>query len=144
MWPALGCQNHPMAFRRDPDGNQFFALRTYRANGTAVTTPVWLADSGGHWYCYTPGRSWKVRRIRANEQVQVARSDFHGEPYGPFTPGTARVLPRTRLGEVRRVLARKYGLKFRLLTVFMLLARSRKAMGPAVGLQITLETDLKS
>src|SRR5690625_7557467 len=120
-----------MAFRSDPTGDQFFALRTFRADGSAVTTPVWLAPAGGHWYCYTPGRSWKVRRIRANEQVQVARSDFHGEPYGPFTPGTARVLPRTRLGEVRRVPARKDGLKFRLLQVFMLPAGSLHTQGPA-------------
>lgn len=41
-----------------------------------------------------------------------------------------------------RAPAGKYGMKFRVFTVFMLLTRFRKAMGPAVGLQITLDADL--
>lgn len=131
-----------MAFRNDPHGDQFFALRTFRANGTPVTTPVWLAPAGGHWFCYTPGRSWKVRRIRADAQVEVARSDFHGRASGPFSPGRARVLPGDQLRVARRALARKYGLKFRVFTMIMLLTRYRKSMGPAVGLQITLDDDL--
>lgn len=131
-----------MAFRSDPDGDQFFALRTFRTNGTPVTTPVWLAPADGHWYCWTPGRSWKVRRIRADPHVQVARSDFHGSPATAFTPGRARVLPGKNRHHASRALAGKYGMKFRVFTVFMLLTRFRKAMGPAVGLQITLDADL--
>jgi len=131
-----------MAFRSDPTGDQFFALRTFRADGSAVTTPVWLAPAGGHWYCYTPGRSWKVRRIRARPQVEVARSDFHGIPSGPFTTGRARVLTGKELRIARRALAKKYGMKFRVFTVIMLLTRFRRSMGPAVGLQITLTADL--
>lgn len=131
-----------MRFRSDSGDDQFFALRTFRANGTPVTTPVWLAPDGSHWFCYTPGRSWKVRRIRANSRVEVARSDFHGTPTGPFTPGQAQVLTGSRVRVARRVLTSKYGWKFRVFAVFMALTRFRKAMGPAVGLQITLDADL--
>lgn len=130
-----------MAFRTDTGGDQFFALRTFRADDTPVTTPVWLAPAGGYWYCYTPGRSWKVRRIQANPQVDVARSDFHGRPSGPVVPGRARVLLGGQLRVARRALARKYGLKFRVFTAIMLVTRYRKSMGPAVGLQITLDVD---
>src|SRR5699024_9851869 len=142
--PRRPCGHHPhraepMRFRADPDGEQFFALRTFRADGSPVTTPVWLTEAGGRWYCYTPGRSWKVRRIKKDRRVEVARSDYHGSPYGAWVTGKARVLQGEELRRSRRALAGKYGAKFRLLAVFMVLGRFRRHMGPAVGLELILD-----
>ncbi len=128
-----------MAFRADPAGDQFFALRTFRANGTSTATPVWLAEFGGHWYCYTGARSFKVRRIEGNSRVEVARSDFRGEPHGPWATGRARVLTGRERRRATRPLTAKYGAKFRYFTIVMVLGRFR-GTGRAVGLELTLDS----
>lgn len=126
-----------MAFRDDPDGDQFFALKTFRRDGTAKVTPIWLAPAGDHWYGYTGGRSWKVRRIRRDPRVEVASSDFAGQPHGAWRHGQARVLPAAELRTAKRAMTAKYGMKFRFFVLMSLLARPRR--GAAVGLEIDLD-----
>lgn len=128
-----------MAYRRDSQQDQFFALRTFRANGSAVSTPVWLAPSHGRWYGYTPRRSWKVRRIRRTPRVEVAPAAFDGVPHGPWKPGTARVLPDSELRVAKRAMTAKYGNKFRVFVIVTLLGRLRRHGGRAVGLEISLD-----
>jgi uncharacterized protein len=130
-----------VAFRGDPDGDQFFALRTFRGDGSARATPIWLAPAGGRWYGYTPTRSWKAVRIRRDPHVEVAPSAFDGTPTGPWRPGTARVLPGREARPARRAMAAKYGCKFRVFMFVTLLGRPRKHGGRAVGLEITLAED---
>jgi len=102
-----------LQFQHDDSGEDFFALTTYRQNGAGVTTPVWMAPAGGHWYVYTAGRSGKVRRIRRDQHVQLAPSDFHGEPTGPAWQASARILPDSRRATATSALAAKYGARFR-------------------------------
>lgn len=128
-----------LQFRDDPDGNQFFALRTFRRDGSATSTPIWLAASGRRWYGYTPNRSWKVTRIRHDERVEIAASNFHGEPLGQWRAGRARTLTRTELPVAKRALIAKYGNRFRWFQLVTLLGALRKHGGRAVGLEITLE-----
>ncbi|MFI9487163.1 PPOX class F420-dependent oxidoreductase [Promicromonospora sp. NPDC052451] len=127
--------------RLDPPPDEYFALRTFRADGSGVTTPVWLAPHAGRLYGYTPARSWKVRRIRRDPRVQVAPSDVHGEPHGPWHAGTARVLPAADLRTARRAMTAKYGLRFRWFTLVLLLGSPRRHGGPAVGIEIEIVRD---
>lgn len=114
---------------------------TFRRDGSAVSTPIWLAPAGGHWYGYTPGRSGKVRRIARNPSIKVATSDFHGQPRGDWWAGQARILPPSQLSTAKRALRTKYGLKFRLFTLITLLGRPRRHGGRAFGLEITFVSD---
>lgn len=132
-----------MAFRTDAHGDQFYALTTFRRDGTPVSTPMWLAPAHGRYYAYTPGRSWKVRRLRHTSAVQIAPSDFHGTPRGPWRQGQARILPPDRLRIARRAMRRTYGFKFLFFVVVMLVSRPRKLGGRAVGLEITLDADVE-
>ncbi|WP_459546835.1 PNPOx family protein [Nocardia sp. X0981] len=127
-----------MAFTDDPDGDQFFALRTFRADGSPVTTAIRLASAGGRWYGYTPGRSGKVRRVLADPRVEVARSTFDGTPTGPWCPGTAQVLSAGGLWTAKRAMTTKYGMKFRLFALTVLLGGFRPNGGRAVGLEIDI------
>ncbi|ASR35708.1 hypothetical protein BAY61_12625 [Prauserella marina] len=129
-----------MAFRDDPDGDQFFALRTFRADGSAASTPVWLAPREGRWYGYTPGRSWKVARIRRDPRVEVAPSTFEGVPTGPWRSGSARVLRAPESRTAKRAMTGKYGNKFRVFVLTTLLGSLRRRGGRAVGLEISLGT----
>ncbi|MEJ3652084.1 PPOX class F420-dependent oxidoreductase [Actinomycetes bacterium KLBMP 9759] len=128
-----------MARTADPHGDRFFVLRTFRRDGTAGATPIWLAPAGGRWYGYTPGRSVKAGRIRRTARVQLARSTFEGEPRGEWADGRARVLPPNELRTAKRALTAKYGTAFRVFTIVTLLGAARRRGGRAVGLEITLD-----
>nr|WP_244954089.1 PPOX class F420-dependent oxidoreductase [Spelaeicoccus albus] len=128
-----------LQFRTDPHKDRFFALRTFRRDGSAKSTPIWFAPANGRWYAVTPGRSWKVRRIRHNDRVGVAAATFHGEPLGRWHSGRARVLPRAELCTAARAMTAKYGNQFHLFRLMLLIGASRQYGGPAVGLEITLD-----
>ena len=130
-----------LAFRADPRGDQFYALKTFRRDGSAVATPIWLAPAGGHWYAYTPVRSGKVGRIARTPHVEVAASDFQGAPRGDWWTGQARILTGRSVATARRALRAKYGMKFRLFVLVTLIGRPRRRGGCAVGLEITAEGD---
>jgi uncharacterized protein len=125
--------------RADPAGDRFFALRTFRRDGSVTSTPIWLAPSGGRWYAYTPNRSWKIKRIRQDDRVEIAASNFNGEPRGQWRTGRADILLGTKLRHAKRALIAKYGNQFRMFEVVTLLGALRKHGGRAVGLEITLD-----
>lgn len=128
-----------MSRRSDPAADRFFALRTFRRDGSAVATPIWLAAAGGRWYAYTPNRSWKVSRVRRDPRVEVAASDFEGRPFGPWRPGRARALHRGESRIATRALTAKYGNRFRLFRVVTLVGAPRKYGGRGIGLEIALD-----
>jgi PPOX class probable F420-dependent enzyme len=123
--------------RRDKRDDEYYAVKTHRSDGSTVSTPVWLAPAEGRMYAYTPGRSWKVRRIRRNPAVEFAPSTFVGEPVGGWRSGTARVLAGRELRTAKRAMTAKYGNRFRWFTIVTLIGRPRKHGGRAVGLEIT-------
>ncbi|MGW0178867.1 PPOX class F420-dependent oxidoreductase [Nocardia sp. NPDC003345] len=131
-----------MAFTDDPDGDRFFALRTFRADGSPVATPIWLAPAGDRWYAYTPVHSHKVARIAERPEVEVARSTFDGTPTGMWRTGTARILVGRERRIAERAMAAKYGLEFRIFVLTTLLGRFRPHGGRAVGLEIEIPDGL--
>lgn len=128
-----------MRFQRDDSGEDFYALTTFRRDGSAVATPIWLAPTGGRWYAFTAGRSGKVRRLRRDPRVQVAPSNFQGEPAEEPKNGAARVLPDAEFSTATKALTAKYGMKFRFFRLVSWLGRGRRRGGPSVGLEIVLE-----
>ena len=129
-----------MSRQISPAGDEYFALRTFRRDGSPVSTPIWLAPARGYLYAYTPCRSWKVRRIRHDPKVEIAPSNFAGEPHGQWRSGHARVLSVTELRIAKRAMTEKYGNKFRWFTLITLIGRPRKNGGRAVGLEIRLDS----
>jgi PPOX class probable F420-dependent enzyme len=89
---------------------QYVLVTTYRRDGTAVPTPVWVVRDGGALAIWTPTSSGKVKRIRRNPAVLVATCDFRGGSVGEQVPGRASVLDAEATERVRALLRRKYGL----------------------------------
>jgi len=51
---------------------KFVSLTTYKKDGAAVATPMWIGRDGDHLFVWTPVDSWKVKRVRNNPRVALA------------------------------------------------------------------------
>ncbi|WP_405411089.1 PPOX class F420-dependent oxidoreductase [Streptomyces decoyicus] len=125
----------PEAVARSP----YVSLVTYRRNGTPVATPVWAVADGAELLVWTRDDSWKVKRLRHDGRVTVTPCDVRGRiaEGAQAVEGTGRLLEGAAgLGRVRKAMARKYGLRFRLMDGFGALVRGGKR--PHVGISVTL------
>lgn len=85
-------------------------LETYRKNGEAVRTPVWVVEDGGMLYVRTDPKTWKVRRIRKNPRVRLAPSDFRGKPSGQWIDGVAHFADAAEAERIIKLFRKKYGM----------------------------------
>lgn len=113
---------------------QYVSVTTYRRDGTAVATPVWVAQDGEDVVFWTVTGSAKVKRIRNNPSVTVAACDYRGNVRGDAVKGVAVVLSDEETERVRGLLRRKYGLIGRLTLLGSLIRRGRTG---TIGVKIT-------
>jgi PPOX class probable F420-dependent enzyme len=94
------------------DDERYLSLETYRANGTAVRTPVWFAAGPGSdiakLYVYTTADSGKVKRLRRNGIVRIAACDMRGKITGPWIDAFAELVTGAESETGMRLLDRKY------------------------------------
>lgn len=70
---------------------RFISIVSYRRTGEGVATPVWFAIDGDELVVGTFADSGKVRRIRANPDVEIAPANFRGLEKGAYLPAQARI-----------------------------------------------------
>jgi hypothetical protein len=120
----------------DTVGSASYALvTTYRRDGRAVPTPVWVVRDGDGLAIWTVTDSGKVKRIRRNATVRIGPCDVRGKPTGDQVPGHATILDATGTARVRDLLRRKYGLLGRL-TLWG--SRIRRGANGTIGIHIAL------
>ena len=93
---------------------KYVLLTTFRRDGRAVSTPLWVVPDGAGLAFWTPVDTGKVKRIRNSGRVTVAPCDARGKVRGEAIEAQARIgdlADRRRVGEG---LKRKYGLIGRL------------------------------
>ncbi len=98
-------------------GEKYLNLESYRKTGQAVRTPVWFAQEGRIFYCYTEADSFKVKRIGNNPRVRIVPCDARGKVKGEWVDATARILDEAGERLTHRLLNRKYGLIKRVLDI---------------------------
>ncbi|MGB1252676.1 MAG: PPOX class F420-dependent oxidoreductase [Candidatus Promineifilaceae bacterium] len=104
---------------------QYIALETFRKNGTAVSTPVWVVLDDKRLLVITGRDSWKVKRIRNNPHVRLAESDMRGKVEGTFAEGQARIIEDAdAIAALNQRIIKKYGLLARFIS-FMAWFRAR-------------------
>jgi uncharacterized protein len=121
-------------------GEKYISLTTFKKDGTAVATPVWVvSDDGRRLLVWTGPDTWKVKRLRRDPRVVVAASDYHGRVRGESVEGVGRLLDIPQGSLVEPLLDRKYGLMRRLLGVFNRLVRvvTRNQPEAAAYIEIT-------
>ena len=118
------------------DLGSYFSLTTYRRDGTGVETPVWFAGHDEKLYVFTDGTSYKVKRLRRDQRVRIARCDMKGKVTGPWHDGSCRIVEEPELIETAyAALGAKYGWQ---MTVVNLLSRLGGRIGRREILEITL------
>ena len=98
------------------------SLTTFKRDGTAVSTPVWVAGDDGRLLVHSAVDTWKVKRIRRDSHVRVAPCAATGKVHGEALDGEAAILGDTAL--VEELEARKYGLMYRLIRLFRVVSRT--------------------
>jgi PPOX class probable F420-dependent enzyme len=118
------------------DDARYISLLSYKRDGSGVATPVWVATLDGNLVVYTPVDSYKVKRIRRNPKVRVARCDVRGKLLGPWHDGTCAIVEDdARKTGILEAIRRKYGWQMKMLDVF---ARIGGRTGKRAYLEITL------
>lgn len=116
---------------------RYVVLTTFRRDGRAVPTPIWVAGEGGELVLWSVREAGKVKRIRNDGRVEVQACDVRGrKTHGPKVSGQARLLDDAGTERARRMIARKYGVVGRVTMFFS------KLRGPAdrtVGIAVKLD-----
>lgn len=120
---------------------KFVSLTTFKKNGDAVATPMWIGRDGDHLFFWTPADSWKAKRAKNNPQVALAPCSRGGKVREGASPvrGLAEVItePAT-VARLAGVIRRKYGFEFIVVTfIERVLARGAK---PRLVLRIALSS----
>ena len=115
--------------------SRYIRLTTFKKDGTAMPTPVWVVDDGERVYVTTLESAGKLKRIRNSGRVLVAPSDWRGTPNGDEVEGQAEVLDAAGSQRVGVMIKAKYGLEYRF---FTLMGKLRRSSGDSVGIAITL------
>lgn len=87
---------------------KYVLLTTFRKDGRAVATPVWVLPAGDGVAIWTESKSYKVKRVRNNPKVTVAPCDIRGNVRGEAVEGRARVVSDAERDRFAGVLGRKY------------------------------------
>ena len=103
-----------MATLEQLGSEKYVLLTTFRRDGRAVPTPLWVVPDGAGLGFWTVRDSGKVKRIRNGGRVTVAACDVRGNPHGEAIEAHARLGDDADLRRVRDALTRKYGLLGRL------------------------------
>ncbi|MEZ5115625.1 MAG: PPOX class F420-dependent oxidoreductase [Candidatus Nanopelagicales bacterium] len=115
---------------------RYISLTTFRADGSAVATPVWVVADGDLLRVITNADSWKVQRINADPRVTVAPCDARGNVRGDAVPGTARCTDAAGTQHTLELVNAKYGIQAK--AVRLLGTLRRQPADARVGLEITL------
>jgi uncharacterized protein len=112
---------------------KYVLLTTFRKDGRAVPTPLWVARDGAELVVWTVTNSGKVKRIRGRGEVTVAPCDVRGRPLGDAVAGRATIADAAGTERIRRLLRRKYGL---LGWITITGSRLRRGKDGTVGIRI--------
>ncbi len=92
----------------------FLDLVTFRVDGTAAHTPVWVSGTEDQLFVSTFADSYKVARVRNNSLVAIAVCDGPGTVAADenYVAGRARVLDSSEFKVGVRAHREKYGRHF--------------------------------
>lgn len=109
---------------------KFVSLTTWKKSGERVASAMWLARDGNTLVMWTPADSWKVKRLRRDDRVEMtpcgrsgkvneAAKTIHGSAVVDADP--------TETARVKQLIKDKYGFEFHVITFLeRIIARGSK------------------
>lgn len=97
---------------------KYIALETFRKSGDAVITPVWFVEHDDLIWVVTREFTGKVKRLRNNNKVRIAVSNFSGNPKGKWFSGQADIIQGELVNTVMSLRNKKYGFMAKIIGVF--------------------------
>jgi len=113
----------------------YVLVTSYRKDGRAVPTPVWVVRDGDAIAIWTVHDSGKVKRIRRDGTVLVGPCDLRGRLTGEEVPGQAVILTPPESARIKELLKQKYGLTGR---ITLWGSKIRRGEDGTLGIRITL------
>lgn len=114
---------------------QYALVTTYRKDGRAVPTAVWVVRDDDALAIWTVTDSGKVKRIRRSSKVLVGPCDLRGRPTGDQVPAEAVILDAHGTSRIRKLLAKKYGILGR---ITLWGSHLRRGSAGTIGIRISL------
>ncbi|MFI9584332.1 PPOX class F420-dependent oxidoreductase [Streptomyces sp. NPDC052236] len=114
---------------------KYLLLTTFRRDGRAVPTPVWVMRDGDTLAVWSAADAGKVKRIRNGGRVTVAPCDWRGNALGEAVQGVAELPPAADTRHYTELMKRKYGMAARL---GLLGSRLRGGRNRTVGIRVRL------
>jgi PPOX class probable F420-dependent enzyme len=120
--------------------SRYLRVTTFRADGSPVPTPTWVTRDGDRLYVYSQATSGNVARLREDQRVRVAPSDWRGKPTGPEVEGRATLLDEAGSAAAKQRLVDRYKGEYKVFQVGgdLLNKVKRKPQPPEVGIEIEL------
>jgi len=103
-----------MATLEQLGAEKYVLLTTFRRDGRAVATPLWVVPDGAGLAFWTPVATGKVKRIRNSGRVTLAPCDMRGNVRGEAIEAQARIGDTTDRRRIGEGIKRKYGMVGRL------------------------------
>lgn len=117
---------------------KYLSLTTFRKDGTAVATPVWLVRDGDTLRVITQADSGKAKRLRNSSRVLLAPCDARGTLKGAQVEGTATLQDAGETARTAELVEKRYGLLGKLLMWRSRRAARKPGATGQVGITITL------
>jgi hypothetical protein len=96
-------------------GCRYVSLASFRRDGRAVETPVWIAERDGRLCVFSEARAGKVKRLRRDPRVRLTPCTAWGALRGDPVAGRARIVDDAPSQAIAyRALGDKYGWQMRL------------------------------
>lgn len=118
---------------------KYALLTTFRRDGRPVPTPVWIVRIGDQLGVHTVASFGKVKRLRRTPIATLATCDIRGNHPGPAYLCRGEIVEGAGEAEIRREIARKYGLIGRLTSLGSRIRRGRRGN---VGIRLTVPREL--
>ncbi len=102
---------------------RYISLETFKRDGGGVKTPVWCAPLDGQIVVFTEAKAFKVKRLRRNAKIRVARCDVRGKVRGTWCSGTGRIADsQSEQDFAYAALHKKYGWQMHVIDFFSTLS----------------------
>ena len=104
--------------------DKYLSISTFKKNGEKKSTPVWYVAKDKKLYIWTADNSWKIKRIKNNNNVEFTASNFKGEHLKVSLSGNALILDKSEEKFPLKIFKARYGFQY---TIFRLMGKLQRS-----------------